>query len=442
MASISNDGGGKRRILFKSPDDGKRKSVRLGKYPRRDAEAFKVKVEKLIASKIAGHAPDDETCRWLAKLDSKTSSRLARVGLIPEREAATLAAFIDFYITSRADVGDGTQITYRNARRNLVDFFGGNKSLSAITRGDADEWRGFMEVDEGLADNTIRRRTGCVKQFFRHAIRKGLISSDPFDDLPSSIRAVPERFYFITRDEIRKVIDACPDDQWRLIFALTRFGGLRNPSETLALRWGDINWELGRITVHSRKTERHPGGSERTIPLFAELPPYLEESFELASPGDEFVITRYRDTWANLRTQAHKIIRRAGLSPWPKVFQNLRSTRQTELTDEGYPLQTVCAWLGNSQPVAMKHYLQVHDEHFARAIRGVVDTGANSGAPAAHKAAHKAAQQAAASRCTESQEEKEPMESNGVMHDNAIECESVQIDPMGDTGLEPVTSAV
>ena len=437
MASISRQANGRRTIQFIGPD-GKRRSIRLGKCTQRVAEALKLRIEQLNSALIAGHTVDADTARWIANLDVNMAARLASAGLIPERETATLAAFIDDYIESRSDVGEGTQTTYRNARRNLVVFFGETKPLSAITRGDADQWRVFMEADQGLADNTIRRRTGCVKQFFRHAIRKGLISFDPFDDLPSSVRAVPERFYFITRDEIRKVIDACPDDQWRLIFALTRFGGLRNPSETLALRWGDVNWELGRITVHSRKTERHPGGSERVIPLFAELRPYLEESFELAEPGDEFLITRYRDTEANLRTQAHKIIRRAGLSPWPKVFQNLRSTRQTELTDEGYPLQTVCAWLGNSQPVAMKHYLQVHDEHFARAIRGGVETGAESGAPVVHFPV----QQAAASHCTESHEEKEPVESNGVMHDHATECKSVQIDPMGDTGLEPVTSAV
>jgi hypothetical protein len=27
----------------------------------------------------------------------------------------------------------------------------------------------------------------------------------------------------------------------------------------------------------------------------------------------------------------------------------------------------VCAWIGNSQPIAAKHYLQVTDEHFRRA---------------------------------------------------------------------------
>lgn len=58
--------------------------------------------------------------------------------------------------------------------------------------------------------------------------------------------------------------------------------------------------------------------------------------------------------------------RAAGLTVWRKEFQHLRSSRETELA-EMFPLHVVTAWLGNSQPVALKHYLQVTDTHFAAA---------------------------------------------------------------------------
>ncbi len=60
------------------------------------------------------------------------------------------------------------------------------------------------------------------------------------------------------------------------------------------------------------------------------------------------MITRYRESSVNLRTQMLKISKRAGLKPWPKLFQNLRSTRETELA-EIFPLHVVCAWIGNTQ---------------------------------------------------------------------------------------------
>ncbi|GAF95784.1 unnamed protein product, partial [marine sediment metagenome] len=66
-----------------------------------------------------------------------------------------------------------------------------------------------------------------------------------------------------------------------------------------------------------------------------------------------------------------KIIGRAVVKPWPKLFQNCRSSRETELTEE-YPVQVVCAWIGNSPHVAAKHYLQVTEEHFGKAVQKAV----------------------------------------------------------------------
>ena len=68
-----------------------------------------------------------------------------------------------------------------------------------------------------------------------------------------------------------------------------------------------------------------------------------------------------------MRTQFERIIRRAGLEPWPRLFHNLRASRETELA-ERFPIHVVCAWLGNTPDIARKHYLQITDEHFQRAL--------------------------------------------------------------------------
>jgi hypothetical protein len=71
-----------------------------------------------------------------------------------------------------------------------------------------------------------------------------------------------------------------------------------------------------------------------------------------------------------------RILAKAHVKPWPKLFQNLRATRETELTDR-FPIHVVCEWIGNSEVVARKHYLQVTDEHFDQATE---KSGAESGA--------------------------------------------------------------
>src|SRR5581483_10043412 len=85
--------------------------------------------------------------------------------------------------------------------------------------------------------------------------------------------------------------------EWRLLFALSRFGGLRCPSEHLALTWQDVDGERSRFRVDSPKT------GIRWVPIFRENRPYLEEAFELAPEGAVDVMTRCRDAAVNLRTQ-------------------------------------------------------------------------------------------------------------------------------------------
>lgn len=134
----------------------------------------------------------------------------------------------------------------------------------------------------------------------------------------------------------------------------------------LALTWDDVDWEPGKVRVPSPKTEHHERGDCRYIPIFPELRPYLDEVYRQAEDGAVSVITRYRHANANLRTPLLRIIKRAGLKPWPKLFQNLRSTRETELC-ESFPLHVVTAWIGNTASVAAKHYLQVTEDHFQTA---------------------------------------------------------------------------
>jgi integrase len=315
------------------------------------------------------------TANWIAALHEDRAKhwladRVAAVGLISPRErspqaAVTLGKFIDDYIASRTDVKPLTIRHLKDARRNLVAFFGENKPLAEITPGDADDFR--RNLLQRLGDNTVRRQCGRAKQFFRAALRKRLIQSDPFGDMKGcGVRANKSREYFITRDMAQRVLDAYPDGEWRLMFVLARFGGLRTPSETLKLRWADVDWERARFTVHSTKTEHHEGGGVRIVPIFPELLPYLETQWDAAPEGAEFVIACYRDPAFNPRTQLERIIAKAGLTPWPKLWHNLRASRATELVAD-HPAHVAAHWLGHSTLVAQKHYWQVTDLDYDRA---------------------------------------------------------------------------
>jgi hypothetical protein len=68
---------------------------------------------------------------------------------------------------------------------------------------------------------------------------------------------------------------------------------------------------------------------------------------------------------ANLRSEMTRLLRRAGVSGWPRLFHSMRASRQTELQRE-FPIHVVCSWLANSPRIAQQSYLLVTEDDFAR----------------------------------------------------------------------------
>jgi integrase len=413
--------------------DGKRRSIRLGKVTQRLAEAVRLRVEALNAALISMCPLDGDTAAWVAGIGDDLAAKLAAVGLIPERASALLGEFLDGYIKRRTDIKPRTRINLEACRARLVEFFGKDHALKGISPGDADAW--LLWLRERYANGTAGRTVKRAKQFFRPAVRSRLIPSKPFEDVKPPSQVNDSRKQCVSRETTRRMLDACPDTEWRRIVALCRFGGVRCPSELLPLRWDEVNWDQGRFLVHGPKTEHHEGGADRWVPIFPELRPYLDDAFERAQPETVYLINRYRDMSVNLRTQLLRIIRRAGLEPWPKLFHNLRASRETEPAAE-HPLHVVCAWIGNSALVAQKHYLQVTESDFERAIA----TGAESGAKSGAVAVQKAVQSAAVGNGQESPETHKASENRGFVQILSTACKSLQDLGIPPRGLEPLSS--
>jgi integrase len=338
---------------------------------------------------------------------------------------------------------ESTLTVLKQTRRCLVGYFGADKRLADVTSADADQWRVWLATEgnvrdndrDTLSENTIRRHSGRARQFFAAAVKRKLIASNPFSELPTAVRGNQARQRFVTRGEIQAVIDVAPDTEWRLIIALARYGGLRIPSELLALRWADVDLPGGRMTIRASKTEHHVAGGIRTCPIFPELKPYLEAAWDAAAEGADFVIARYRQKNANLRTQLERIIERAGLTPWPKLFHNLRASRQTELLD-CFPVKAVCSWLGNSQPVALEHYAQVTDDHFRAAITQATPGRGEAESEAVAKQNPK--QHAAAVSRMISRSSTQAVGEHGVVQLGAMTREALQNQTVTPRGLEPL----
>lgn len=400
MASITSRKNGTKEVSF---FDSKRirRTVRLGMMSSKAAAGIKCKVESILASKLAGISLDAETARWLGGLDAAMRAKLGRVGLVElaeQQQATTLEGFLNEYLAFRTDPKPATKEVWGHTVRNLLEFFGTQRELASITEADAEGFKLHLlrlvgRHNKPLSPVTVAKRLQFARQFFRHGIKKRILTCNPFLEV-SQTATLRDRSRFITAEEAALLLEHCPTLDWRVIVSLCRYGGLRSPSEVLSLRWHDIHWgpDAPYMLVRSPKTERHVGHESRKVPIFPELSGVLNEAWEAAKKGAIHVVAsdHYREKantpsgWrsVNLRTGFGRIIKRAGLKPWERLFHALRSSRQTEL-ERRFPLHVVCQWLGNSPEIARKHYLQVTSEDWAAATQVGSQSAAQSAAVSA-----------------------------------------------------------
>lgn len=372
---MNQEANGGYQIQFVGPDK-RRRSVRLGSVKPKLVEMVKLRIEQVVANQKAGVSNDAELTQWINGIPDALHDKLARVGLVESRQPRKVVGLKEFlreFVKRRSDVKPATHEIWKQPIRNLIEYFGSDRDIATINEADALDFQQYL-VNCKLASATIAKRLQFARTFFHDARRRKLIASNPFAEVSAKSVVRLDQRRFVTQEETTKLLDACPNHHWRTIVALARYGGLRCPSEVLSLRWQDIAWDKQRINVPSPKTEHHGKGS-RLIPLFPELQVALEEAWDLAPEGAVYVVDeKYRNAantatgWrnVNLRTTFEKIVKRAGLKPWPKLFHALRSSRETELAQE-FPLHVVTAWLGNTPAIALRHYLLTTDSDFDRA---------------------------------------------------------------------------
>ncbi len=396
MASVSSDPNGRRRILFVAPD-GSRKAIHLGRCDRKTAEAISRHVEALLAAKIGGQPIRPDTAAWLADIGEKLRDKLSALGLVESVQRVNVGEFLASWLEGKKAMGHKPTSLRAWGRTvaGLVEQFG-PRPLTGLVHADGEAFRNTLQ-GRGLRATTIHKRLGHARQMLEDAVRLGHIAANPWKHVRQRGGDPSERRAYVPLANVERVIDHCPNVWWRLLVGLARFGGLRVPSEAFSLTWGDVDWERGRLSVPSPKTEQL-GKPHRVIPLFPLLRSHLEVAFEQAPEGSTYVFPDHwreratrEDGWggANMRTTFAKIVRRAGVELWPRLWHSLRASCESDLA-QSFPLATVTKWLGNTPSVALRHYVDPTEAAFDRALDWVPERlsgGAKSGALSAQNQA-------------------------------------------------------
>jgi site-specific recombinase XerD len=332
-------------------ENGIQKTLYLGtKFTAASSERVARLVTEIIACRDRGDSLPVDLLYRINELSPRVRHSLERFGLVTNRFGMTLKELFESHEKTKERRKKKTILHYRRWYRRLSQFFGSDTKVSSITKDEAIKFADYSE--DILSPCTVYRGLGSCRTIFSYAVELGVILSDPFATIYRGERTNEVRQYYVDRPTIDKVLSACTDDFERLVVVLARYGGLRIPSEIRKLRFGDFTDTL--IKIHKdTKT------GARDVPLFREV----KEIFSrLSGESDDLVFSGMLLKDWGAWTMLANTIEKAGLTRWPKLYVNLRSSCITDLCDFGYSEKTLDAIFGNSTEVRKSHYIQLQKE--------------------------------------------------------------------------------
>jgi integrase len=166
-------------------------------------------------------------------------------------------------------------------------------------------------AERGLGTRTIAHVRSLLSGLFRHALRTGLIETNPVRDAGSLTPArTPEPTHAYSLEEAEAIVSALVENpQAQLVFALACFLGLR-PGEIAGLRWSDIDCEWLHVRrsswrgiVGTTKTEE----SVASVPLIEPLKSLLA-AWRLQSKSEWIFPSNRGDRPLNISQFAQRVI--------------------------------------------------------------------------------------------------------------------------------------
>jgi integrase len=261
-----------------------------------------------------------------------------------------------------------------------VHHFGEDRLIDGISPVDAEGFLDALEAGKlagareeaargySLGEQAVRHHIRNSKAIFTWAHAFRLVSSNPFAEycgtpLPSKPN------HYVSIEVFEALLAEAPSPGWRALFALCRLAGLRR-GEALKLpwsgtmqdregaeRWVGVDWEHHRLCIVAVKTRIY-----REVPIGPRLHEIL---FEIRPREVNDHVSICGLSGNNLTRLGEKTAKAAGLEPWPKFYQAMRSSCENDWKQQGLAEPTYAAWLGHSPTVSRKHYVSPTEAEFA-----------------------------------------------------------------------------
>jgi len=243
----------------------------------------------------------------------------------------------------------------------------GSMNLSKVTSGDVQRWIDKRSQERKKNGKTIKPAT-VVSEFvtlsaiFREARKRGYVSKDPCRGL--SLPRVNNKVIRCLSDiEEQRLLPAC-SDSIRPIVQAGLYSGLRK-EELLDLRWGDLDFEQGLLTVEHGKGEK-----KRHIPMIPELSEILSALPRQVSKGEAspyvFNNPETGTRWVDIRKPWFQALSLAGIRNFR--FHDLRHSFASRMVQRGVPLKAVQELLGHADMKTTMRYAHLAPSDLRNAV--------------------------------------------------------------------------
>jgi integrase len=221
--------------------------------------------------------------------------------------------------------------------------------LGDITPGDIAAFRDFRLKAQGVSTGTFILDLKALRCVFNLAKRQGLILHSPADaiDLPPLRRI--ERDIF-SLEEIRALLSAAPNQEWRTAILLGFFAGARL-SDAVSIGWDCVAVDKGQICYTQNKT-----GAPVVVPIHADLEAQLLEVASQDNPRGYLCPTLAKtpvEGRAGLSSQFVRIMEAAGVDA-AQVQATKRRFRRKTFHSLRHSFTSALANVGISADVRMK----------------------------------------------------------------------------------------
>lgn len=165
--------------------------------------------------------------------------------------------------------------SYREDLREFELFFKNIEDAMSWESVDSDVIRDWMEflMDKGNSAASVNRKLSALRSFYRYALRRELVESDPVHEIqgPKRKKPLPQ---FLKEKEVDQLLDSVMwDDNYKSILArtliLTFYSTGIRLSELIGLEDKDVNFMTRELKVTGKRDKQRiiPFGDELSLAL-------------------------------------------------------------------------------------------------------------------------------------------------------------------------------